>query len=79
MRLGTISVKRIFQLVCGAAAVSMLAICAFLFTVTGELWILRAGVLLKSLCMPQTAKQFLPASAAAFCGCMVSCRKTAVK
>ena len=46
MRLGTISVKRIFQLVCGAAAVSMLAICAFLFTVTGELWILRAGVLL---------------------------------
>ena len=44
MRLERISVKRVFLLACGGMAVSMLAICAVLFTMTGELWVLMAGI-----------------------------------
>ena len=46
MNLGKISVKRIFLLVSGGMAVSMLAICAVLFAVTGQMWIVASGVLL---------------------------------
>jgi len=46
MNLGRISVKRIFLLVSGGMAVSMLAICAVFFVVTGQMWIVVSGVLL---------------------------------
>ena len=46
MNLGRISVKRIFLLVNGGMAVSMLAICAVFFAVTGQMWILAFGMLL---------------------------------
>ena len=46
MNLGRISVKRIFLLVSGGMAVSMLAICAVFFAVTGQMWILAFGMLL---------------------------------
>ena len=46
MSLEGISVKRAFLLVCGGTAVSMLSICAVLFAITGEVWILMAGGLL---------------------------------
>ena len=49
MNLGRISVKRIFLLVSGGMAVSMLAICEVFFAVTGQMWILASGVLL-TLC-----------------------------
>ena len=49
MNLGRISVKRIFLLVSGGMAVSMLAVCAVFFAVTGQMWILASGVLL-TLC-----------------------------
>ena len=49
MNLGRISVKRIFLLVSGGMAVSMLAICAVLLWVTGQMWILACGILL-TLC-----------------------------
>ena len=49
MSLGRISVKRIFLLVSGGMAVSMLAICAVLLWVTGQMWILMSGMLL-TLC-----------------------------
>ena len=43
MKLWRISVKRAFLLVSGGMAVSMLAICAALFTMTGEGWVLIGG------------------------------------
>ena len=43
MNLGRISVKRIFLLVNGGMAVSMLAICAVLLWMTGEIWVLTTG------------------------------------
>ena len=46
MNLGRISVKRIFLLVNGGMAVSMLAICAVFFAMTGQMWILACGMLL---------------------------------
>ena len=46
MSLGRISVKGVFLLACGGAAVSMLTICAILFAMTGELWILISNILL---------------------------------
>ena len=46
MNLGRISVKRIFLLVSGGMAVSMLAICAVFFAVTGQIWILASGIFL---------------------------------
>ncbi len=46
MSLGQVSVKRVFLLTCGGMAVSMLAICAVLFTMTGERWVLAGGGLL---------------------------------
>ena len=46
MNLGRISVKRIFLLVSGGMAVSMLAICAVFFAVTGQIWVLTSGMLL---------------------------------
>ena len=49
MNLGKISVKRIFLLVSGGMAVSMLAICAIFFGVTGQMWMLACGMLL-TLC-----------------------------
>ena len=49
MNLGKISVKRIFLLVSGGMAVSMLAICAVFFGVTGQMWMLACGMLL-TLC-----------------------------
>ena len=49
MNLGRISVKRIFLLVSGGMAVSMLAICAVFFGVTGQMWMLACGMLL-TLC-----------------------------
>ncbi len=49
MNLGRISVKRIFLLVSGGMAVSMLAICAVFFAVTGQMWMLTCGMLL-TLC-----------------------------
>ena len=44
MRLERCSVKRVFLLACGGMAAFMLAICAVLFTMTGELWVLMAGI-----------------------------------
>ena len=41
-----ISVKRVFLLSCGGMADSMLAICAVLFAMTGEGWVLIGGGLL---------------------------------
>ena len=49
MNLGRISVKRIFLLVSGGMAVSMLAICAVFLVVTGQIWMLIVGILL-TLC-----------------------------
>ena len=49
MNLRRISGKRIFLLVSGGMAVSMLAVCAVFFAVTGQMWILASGVLL-TLC-----------------------------
>ena len=49
MNLGKISVKRIFLLISGGMAVSMLAICAVFFGVTGQMWMLACGMLL-TLC-----------------------------
>ncbi len=46
MNLWRISVKRVFLLSCGGMAVSMLAICAVLFAMTGEGWVLIGGGLL---------------------------------
>ena len=46
MNLGRISVKRIFLLIIGGMAVSMLVICAVFFAVTGQIWILIVGILL---------------------------------
>ena len=46
MNPGRNSVKRIFLLVSGGMAVSMLAICAVLCAVTGQMWIVASGVLL---------------------------------
>ncbi|MEY8428227.1 HAMP domain-containing sensor histidine kinase [Lachnospiraceae bacterium 46-15] len=46
MNLGRISVKRIFLLISGGMAVSMLAICAVLLWVTGQMWMLIGGILL---------------------------------
>ena len=46
MNLGRISVKRIFLLIIGGMAVSMLVICAVFFAVTGQMWILASGMLL---------------------------------
>ncbi len=46
MNLGRISVKRIFLLVSGGMAVSMLAICAVFCAVTGQMWMLAFGILL---------------------------------
>ncbi len=43
---GQISVKRVFLLTCGGAAASMLAVCAALFAVTGQAWVLAGGILL---------------------------------
>ena len=49
MNLGRISVKGIFLLISGGMAVSMLAICAVFFAVTGQMWMLTCGMLL-TLC-----------------------------
>ena len=49
MNLGRISVKRIFLLLSGGMVVSMLAICAVFFGVTGQMWMLACGMLL-TLC-----------------------------
>ncbi len=46
MNPGRISVKRGFLLICGSMAVSMLAVCAVLFVLTGERRVLMTGVLL---------------------------------
>ena len=46
MNLGQVSVKRVFLLAWVGMAVSMLAICAVLFTMTGERWVLVGGGLL---------------------------------
>ena len=46
MNLGRISVKRIFLLLSGGMVVSMLAICAVFFVVTGQIWMLIVGILL---------------------------------
>ncbi len=46
MNLGQSSVKRVFLLVCGGMAVSMLVICAVLFAMTEQLWVLMTGILL---------------------------------
>ncbi len=46
MSLGRISVKKIFLLTCGGMAASMLAICAVLLWMTGEIWVLTTGGLL---------------------------------
>ncbi len=46
MNLGRISVKRTFLLICGGMVASMLAACAVFFAMTGEGWVLTAGVLL---------------------------------
>lgn len=46
MNLGRISVKRVFLLICGGMAASMLAICTVFFAMTGEGWVLMAGILL---------------------------------
>ncbi len=49
MNLGRSSVKMIFLLVSGGMAVSMLAICAVLLWMTGQMWMLICGMLL-TLC-----------------------------
>ena len=49
MNLGRISVKRIFLMTWGGMAVSMLAICAVLLWMTGQMWMLIGGMLL-TLC-----------------------------
>lgn len=49
MNLDRISVKRIFLLVSGGMAVSMPAISAVFFAVTGQMWIVASGMLL-TLC-----------------------------
>lgn len=46
MSLGRISIKKIFLLTCGGMALSMLAICAVLLCMTGEIWVLATGGLL---------------------------------
>ena len=46
MNLGRISVKKIFLLIWGGMALSMLAICAVLLWMTGERWVLVGGGLL---------------------------------
>ena len=46
MSLGRISVKGVFLLAMGGMAVSMLAICAVFFVVSGQMWILASGILL---------------------------------
>ena len=46
MSLGRISVKKIFLLTCGGMAASMLAICAVLLWMTGEIWVLATSGLL---------------------------------
>ena len=46
MNLGRISVKGTFLLICGGMVASMLAVCAVLFAMTGEVWVLTAGILL---------------------------------
>ncbi len=46
MSLERLSVKKIFLLICGGMAVSMLAICAVLLWMTGESWVLIGGGLL---------------------------------
>ena len=46
MNLGRFSVKRGFLLICGGMAASMLAVCAAFFAMTGEGWMLTAGILL---------------------------------
>lgn len=46
MSLERISVKRVFLLICGGMTASMLAVCAVLFAMTGEGWMLQAGILL---------------------------------
>lgn len=46
MSLEQVSVKKLFLLTCGGMAASMLAICAILFAMTGQLWMLMAGILL---------------------------------
>lgn len=46
MNLERISVKRTFLLICGCMTASMLAVCAVLFAMTGEVWVLTAGILL---------------------------------
>ncbi len=46
MNLGRISVKRTFLLLCGGMTASMLSVCAVLFVMTGERWVLTAGILL---------------------------------
>ena len=49
MNLGRISVKRLFLLACSGMAVSMLAICAVVLWVAGQMWMLASGMLL-TLC-----------------------------
>lgn len=46
MSLERISVKRTFLLICGCMTASMLSVCAVLFAMTGEGWVLTAGILL---------------------------------
>ena len=46
MNLGRLSVKRTFFLICGGMTASMLSVCAVLFVMTGERWVLTAGILL---------------------------------
>ena len=46
MNLGRKSVKRTFLLICGGMVASMLAVCAVFFAMTGEGWVLTAGILL---------------------------------
>lgn len=46
MSLGRISVKKIFLLTWAGMEVSMLAICAVLLWMTGEIWVLTTGGLL---------------------------------
>ena len=46
MNLGRISVKGVFLMAMGGMAVSMLAICAVFFVVSGQMWILASGILL---------------------------------
>ncbi|EOT21543.1 hypothetical protein C805_03621 [Eubacterium sp. 14-2] len=43
MSMGRISVKKIFLLTWAGMEVSMLAICAVLLWMTGEIWVLTTG------------------------------------